>query len=517
MNQTETTGSVYGASTSIDLLIFSETKVTGQKKKQKPPFLLRQIARLFIGPWRSTVFLAILDIFGVFGGMFLGFMIGKHVVNASGATLQNYLAPIICYNIFVLTFIYLNKGYGHLKDRRPEQELRSIVMGCSWAIFSVITINFFFLKHVFYSRYILIVGYFASLALLIFFRFALREVLNILWSYGFAQENVIIAGDAASNITWLTRHLHIQRYQGFNILGYLAQKPCENLNNGIKYLGNFQKLADISQKERVDKVFFAMQGYSNQRHNTLLSRLEECSALGIPAMIISSVFNDFWFSLILDGYSSIFVIDSKKPAYARPLYCLVKRFLDIIGSLFILVSSLPIWLLVAMCIKMQDGGPIFFKHSLVGKDGKIFLMLKFRTMVVNAQQILDNNPELFEKFQKNYKLKNDPRVTWIGKFLRKFSLDELPQLINVLKGEMSLIGPRPIKSEECDLFGKFKFERLKIRPGLTGFWQVNGRCATSYEERVQMDKFYMYKCNFWMDFYILLKTPIAVLKKEGAE
>jgi lipopolysaccharide/colanic/teichoic acid biosynthesis glycosyltransferase len=181
-----------------------------------------------------------------------------------------------------------------------------------------------------------------------------------------------------------------------------------------------------------------------------------------------------------------------------------------------LFVSLPLWLLVAVCIKLQDGGPILFKHRLVGKDGKIFWVLKFRTMVIGAHEILANNPELFEKFRKNYKLVNDPRITWIGKFLRKYSLDEIPQFINVLKGDMSLVGPRPIKAEEADLFGKFRFERMKIRPGLTGFWQVNGRCATSYEERVQMDKFYMYKCSMWMDFYILLKTPVAVLKTEGA-
>lgn len=485
--------------------------------KKRTPSVFVQIASLFVTPWRTKVLLAISDVSGAIGGMFLGFLVGKYVVNAAGSTINNYLAPIICYSILMLSFIYLNRGYGRLKDRRPEEDLRSVVTGCSWALFAMIALNFILFKHIFYSRYILIVGYLASLFLVTLFRFSLRELLNILWNYGLAQENVIIAGDSANYVRWLTSHLHIQRYRGFNILGYMAQKPSEEFHDGLQYLGNFNQLAALAQQQRVDKVFFAFQGYSDQRHKTLMSRLEECSALGIPVMIISHVFNEFFFSLTMDGYSSVFVLDRKEPAYARPLYCLLKRSIDIVGSLLMLVVSLPLWLVAAVCIKLQDGGPVLFKHSLVGKGGKIFQVFKFRTMVIGAHEILENNPELFEKFRKNYKLVNDPRITWIGKFLRKYSLDELPQFINVLKGDMSLVGPRPIKAEEADLFGKFRFERMKIRPGLTGFWQVNGRCATSYEERVQMDKFYMYKCSMWMDFYILLKTPLAVLKTEGAE
>jgi hypothetical protein len=233
-------------------------------------------------------------------------------------------------------------------------------------------LNFILFKHIFFSRVILIVGYLASLFLIILFRFSLRELLNILWNYGLAQENVVIAGDSGDYVRWLMNHLHIQRYGGFNILGYMAQKTSEDFHYGLKYLGNFQRLAAITKKQRVDKVFFAFQGYSDQRHKTLMARLEECSALEIPVMIISHVFNDFFFSLTMDGYSSIFVLDRKEPAYARPLYCLLKRSIDICGSLLMLVVTLPLCLLVAICIKLQDGGPILFMHSLLGKGGETF-------------------------------------------------------------------------------------------------------------------------------------------------
>ena len=259
-----------------------------------------------------------------------------------------------------------------------------------------------------------------------------------------------------------------------------------------------------------------MRSYSDHGNDELVHRLEECARLNIPAMIISRIFNNFYFSLMLDNFSGIFVVDRIRPAYTRVTYCLIKRTLDILGSLFILIVSMPIWLMIMVCIKMHDAGPIFFLHRLVGKNGRIFYAIKFRTMVVNAEELLKINPKLSEEFKKNYKLKDDPRVTSRGKWLRKYSLDELPQFINILKGEMSLVGPRPAKEKELDRFGEFKYERLKVRPGVTGFWQVNGRSNTTYEERAQMDKFYMHKCNIWMDLTILLKTPIKVLSGEGA-
>lgn len=233
-------------------------------------------------------------------------------------------------------------------------------------------------------------------------------------------------------------------------------------------------------------------------------------------MIITEIFNNFNFSLSIDGYTDILAIDCRIPAYSKPAYRFIKRFMDMFGGLLFVFVSWPLWVVIPIAIKLSDGGPVFFKHRLVGKDGKTFQALKFRTMVTNAEELLQNNPRLLEEFKKNYKLQNDPRVTRIGRWLRISSLDELPQIINILKGDMSLVGPRPVKEIELDRYGKFKFERIKLRPGLTGFWQVNGRCATDYEERIQMDKFYMYKCSIWMDLIILLKTPVRVLKGEGA-
>lgn len=479
------------------------------------PFWAKWLGWLLGKPWRTALTLGFLDILSASGGAAIGFFLCYILLGKIGDA-NNYISPLISYNIFLIVMLYLKKSYGKIRERRPEEELRSLVIASFFAILLIFALDFIIYKRVGFSRSTITIAYLFSLIFIIIFRFGLRELLKKLWNFGLARENVLIVGDNLKDIQWLMEHLHIQRYMGFNYLGYVAQKQSEDIDNDIKYLGRFQKLSDIAKTKEVHKVFFAMRGYSALRHQTILSRLEECAKLKIPALIISQIFNDFHFSLTLDGYSGIFVIDRQEPAYAKPFFRLVKRSIDIVGSLAILLAVFPIWLTAIICIKLNDGGPIFFRHRLVGKDGNIFHALKFRTMVLNAQEILNNNPELFEVFSENYKLSNDPRVTRTGKWLRKSSMDELPQLINILRGEMSLVGPRPVKEDELERYGEFKKERIKIRPGLTGFWQVSGRCAITYDERIKMDKFYLYKCSIWLDLIILLKTPIKVISGHGA-
>jgi exopolysaccharide biosynthesis polyprenyl glycosylphosphotransferase len=470
----------------------------------------------FLGkPLGLTLSIGSMDIVAASIAQLSAFIFCQKLLGVAGE-IDDYVPLWVTYNILLLLFIYVSGGYGSIRDRRSEEELRLVTMGNILAIFLLIVINFIFTKEKAASRYIIISGFIFSLTLTLVVHFGLRGLLKTLWRYRLARENLVIVGDSLRDIRWFLDHLHIQRYQGFNILGYVAELPSESDIHGLSYLGKFHNLEKIHEKKNIDKLLFAMKGYSNQRHQLLTTRLEECAKLKIRALILSHILNDYHFDLCLDGYSGIFSISSRNPAYTRPLFWFTKRCFDIfLGALILLVTG-PFWLVISASIKLQDGGPILFKHSLVGKGGKMFDLLKFRTMVMNSEEILKNDPKLLDKFLKNYKLEDDPRVTRIGKWLRKLSLDELPQLINILKGDMSLVGPRPVKVEELPKFGDFQKERLKIRPGLTGYWQVNGRSTTSYEERVQMDKFYMQKCNIWMDLVILLKTPLIVVKGHGA-
>lgn len=198
-------------------------------------------------------------------------------------------------------------------------------------------------------------------------------------------------------------------------------------------------------------------------------------------------------------------------------YLIVKRTIDILGALIGLVLLSPIFLIVAIAIKLDSKGPIIFGHNRKGLHGKDIKVYKFRTMYENSQEIFNNfTKEQKEEFYKNFKLENDPRVTKIGDFLRRTSIDELPQLINILNGSMSIVGPRPIVQKEIDLYRDYANKLFSVVPGLTGYWQANGRSDTTYEERIKMDMYYIDNRGFWLDFKIIIKTFGSVLKGEGA-
>lgn len=199
----------------------------------------------------------------------------------------------------------------------------------------------------------------------------------------------------------------------------------------------------------------------------------------------------------------------------------IKRIIDIAGGLVGLLLLIPATIIVAILnLINKENGPIFYAQKRIGKDGKIFKMYKFRTMIVNADkklaEILENNPELKKEWEENRKLKNDPRITKIGNFLRKTSIDEIPQFINVLIGNLSLVGPRAVVLDEIEKFGMYQHDVLSVKPGITGYWAANGRSETSYDERVFMETKYARNCTVWMDIKIILKTIVSVVKGEGA-
>ena len=204
---------------------------------------------------------------------------------------------------------------------------------------------------------------------------------------------------------------------------------------------------------------------------------------------------------------------------ARPVPRFLKRLFDIVGSLMLLVVLAPLFAYLVWRIRQTGGAPVF-SHARVGRYGRPFGCLKFRTMVPDAERVLkrvlEADPEARAEWERDFKLKDDPRITRIGAFLRRTSLDELPQLWNVLKGEMSLVGPRPIIEQELERYGDQVGYYLEIRPGITGLWQISGRNDTGYEDRVALDSWYVRNWSLWYDLVILVKTVRVVLRREGA-
>lgn len=201
----------------------------------------------------------------------------------------------------------------------------------------------------------------------------------------------------------------------------------------------------------------------------------------------------------------------------KPIYDFVKRVFDIVCSLIGLIVLSPVFIIISILIKTTSEGPVFFAHKRVGKDGKTIKIYKFRSMVTNAEELIKQfTPEQKAEYEKNFKLENDPRVTKVGKFMRKTSLDELPQLINILKGDISVVGPRPVMDVETKIYGNYRDMLLSVKPGLTGFWAANGRSATTYARRRAMEIYYVKNRSVLLDLKIIFKTFISVFKRVGA-
>ncbi|WP_160674348.1 sugar transferase [Clostridium sp. C8-1-8] len=199
------------------------------------------------------------------------------------------------------------------------------------------------------------------------------------------------------------------------------------------------------------------------------------------------------------------------------MYICIKRLFDFLSAFIGLILLSPVFVILIILVKLDSKGPAMFGHNRLGKNGKTIKVYKFRTMVSNADEVFANFTEEQKKeFAINFKLDNDPRITRIGNFLRKTSLDELPQLLNILLGDMSVVGPRPIVEKEVEKYGKFAPKFFSVTPGLTGYWQAHGRSDTTYEERIAMDMYYVDNRSLILDIKIIGKTFVSVIKKEGA-
>lgn len=214
-------------------------------------------------------------------------------------------------------------------------------------------------------------------------------------------------------------------------------------------------------------------------------------------------------------------VNKRENIVLKHLMLFIKRMIDIIASLFGILVFIPLTIIVAIINKAnKDYGPLFYYHRRIGKDGKYFNMIKYRTMIVGAddklKELLESDERIRKEWEENRKIKDDPRITKAGKILRKTSLDEWPQFLNVLKGDMSIIGPRPVIDGEIEKFGIYKKDILSVRPGITSNWAANGRSCINYDDRVFLENQYVQKFSIIQDIKILFKTVVTVLKREGA-
>jgi Undecaprenyl-phosphate galactose phosphotransferase WbaP len=274
--------------------------------------------------------------------------------------------------------------------------------------------------------------------------------------------------------------------------------------------------SEIVSRYRIKMAMVTMSDLDNQRSKNIINK--SVSAFRYNAFIPDSFHaSNIWMSVRDFGGVLGWATSNK---LKMPWNLKFKHFMDIIIVSIGGVLLLPFFLLIALLIKLSSPGPVLYKHRRLGKDGKPFYAYKFRSMVIDAHERLDSllnaNAELKKEWEENHKIQNDPRITGIGRFLRGTSIDEFPQFINILKGEMSLVGPRPIVDEEVERYGDDFYRIFSVRPGLTGLWQVSGRSDTDYNSRVTFDAYYLQSWSGWLDLWVILMTFGAVVRGRGA-
>ena len=363
-----------------------------------------------------------------------------------------------------------------------------------------------------FSRIIVGFGFFAGFLLDILFHFLVRFYFA---KFKISTRNVLIIGAGKTGEITL-KSLNKSFLFPYNIIGILDDNKVGDSVNGVKTIGKIPDLEKVLKNKTVDEVVFAITNFPIER---LLKIEKVCDTHNVVFKMVPNVFGLSIANAKAQDIGGVLLLELTRNKIVG-LNVFIKRLMDIIVSLLALIVLSPLFFVIAVLIKMDSKGPIFFKHRRIGKDAKPFYCIKFRTMVVNAEEVLkklfEERPSLREEFEKNFKLKDDPRVTKIGRILRKTSLDEMPQIINVLRGEMSIIGPRPIVEKEVEKYGKYKDLLLQVKPGMAGFWVANGRSDVDYEERVIMDAYYIKNWSLWLDVKIFIYAAISALRRRGA-
>jgi len=414
--------------------------------------------------------------------------------------LRPYFNIILPIAVLWIVIFAISGLYSVRSTRRAGDEIAKIFLACSTGILLVIVL-IFFQRQFFSSRFVVLAGWALAFLMVVIERAFVRLAQHSLFRRGIGVHHIVVVG---SDVTTQ------------NVVGYLSQQPSlgyrvvDRADSVTPEL--FDRLADRMRSTRIDEIIqtdasiskadaLRLLDFANDHHliykysadlfDARSSNIEIQDLAGVPFIEIKRT--------PLDGWGKI-----------------LKRTFDLVGSSLLLVLTSPIFLLVAVLVKLDSSGPAILGLERVGEAGRAFRVLKFRSMVKNAEamksQLIDQN----EREGPLFKMKNDPRVTRIGHWLRKSSLDELPQLWNVLRGEMSLVGPRPHEPAEVARYEKHHRKLLSIKPGITGMAQISGRSDLSFEDEVRLDTYYIENWSLRLDLQILFKTPWVVLTSKSA-
>ena len=438
---------------------------------------------------------------------FRNFYTGNHSLHIS------WLNFWVVFPLLYLIFLNIEQLY----NRRAQfwQIIQKLFITSCYAVTSIIILLYIARIAGSTSRMFIAVFWILSFILLVIFRYIVKKILE---KYQLLQIPVLIIG-AGKTAELLVQGIKNDAGMGYKIIGLLEDNNVEQgILENYPVLGKFSDAEQVIVKYNINHVFIAAPGLEQGKLTKLIYKVQPLvksmgvipNLVGVPmgGIEAESLFNEKLMLLRL------------KNNLARPINRWIKTIFDYVLTVTGTIAISPILIVIALWIYKDSPGPVIFKHRRIGKNGKEFNCYKFRSMCVDAKEklehLLKTDPEAKAEYEKYHKLENDPRVTKCGNFLRKTSIDELPQIFNVLKGEMSLIGPRPYMvseyQEEKDLLKNI----IIAKPGITGYWQVSGRNDVTFKERIAMEDWYVTNWNLWIDLIILYKTFKVVFSKKGA-
>ncbi len=398
-----------------------------------------------------------------------------------------------------------------------HQEYMNVFNACTAGMMLVIIASFLD-PNLQIARAWLLIAWMLTVSLVFIERFTVRRIIYALRRRGHFMAPAYVVGANSEGIA-IAEQLMSAPMAGINVVGFLDDtiRPGEEVLPGVVVHGSTSRAKDLVERFGIERLIVATSGIHRENMVELFRSFVNSNQVSL--WLSSGIYEILTTGVRVQDVGSVPMVSVNRVRLTG-LNVVAKTVLDYVGATLGLIALSPLFLAIIIIMKRTDPGPIIYRRRVVGVGGKEFDAFKFRTMVVNSQEVLEEllarDPEARAEYEQFYKLKNDPRITRIGAFLRKTSIDELPQLINVLRGEMSLVGPRMITMAEVEKYGKWGLNLHTVKPGITGLWQVTGRSDITYEERVRLDMRYIRNYSIWLDLQILFQTIPAVLMSRGA-
>lgn len=495
-----------------------QTAVEGKPNEQaRPESRLAHLARhVPDGAWRYLLVLAdaLLILLGFTISYFVRYelQLFRAVEPAFAVDFSAYVPSMFAYLGFLLLTFFLSDVYPYRPGRSWIEEVYTIGVAVMAGTALLIIVNLFFSVNLL-SRLLFLYAAVIVTTLLAIGRMGIQVARRHLRRYGVGIERVVLVG-AGEVGRMVMRTVAARPDYGYKLLGFFDDNPTKGATDigPFKALGSVDSVEPVLDTMEIDTLIICLPW---QSHRRIQSLLRMCDQRGVRAQVVPDLFQLTKNQMEVQDLNGIPLISTREVSI-RGWNLFIKRGFDLTLAIGFAVFGLPVYLPIALAIRLDSPGPVLYAQERVGRNGKLFKCYKFRSMIDGADTMRADLTDLNEATGPLFKLRNDPRRTRVGRFLRRYSLDEIPQLINVLRGDMSLVGPRPNRPEEAACYEEWHKRRLTVSPGISGLWQVSGRSDLTFDEMVLLDIYYVENWNLFLDLSILLRSIPAVIRARGA-